>query len=87
MRPIQSFSQEYLSQTRKLSPEQVLRFLEEFRQLHAPGARSILISMKVPEPLLRAFKERCRLEGHRYQTQIKKLMSAWLEGGGAGPTG
>jgi len=38
--------------------------------------------MKVPEPLLDAFKLRCRTEGARYQTKIKDLMRDWLEGAG-----
>ena len=33
MRPVQYFSDEYLERCRKASPEQVLRFLEAFRQL------------------------------------------------------
>ena len=41
----------------------VARFLESFRRLHGPKAMGRLISMKVPEPLLAAFKSRCRVEG------------------------
>jgi predicted DNA binding CopG/RHH family protein len=64
-----------------MTPDQILRFLEGFRLLQSPGtkAKSRLISMKVPEPLLEAFKTRARLNGTPYQTQIKKLMAAWLE--------
>jgi|GEM_PF-6823811 len=40
--------------------------------------KSRLISLKVPEALLEAFKVKSRLSGIPYQTQIKKLMSAWL---------
>jgi len=76
---VQHFSDEYLERCRKLPPGEVAEFLENFRLLHG-GERSTsrLISMKVPEPLLDAFKRRCRLEGLRYQTQIKRLMSDWL---------
>lgn len=35
-------------------------------------------SLKVPEDLLGAFKARARLENVPYQTQIKRLMRAWL---------
>ena len=79
MRPVQRFSDEYLEQTRRLPHGEILRFLEDFRRLHAPAARSLLISIKVSEPLLRAFQLRCRLEGVRYQTRIKQLMLEWLE--------
>ena len=62
-----------------MKPEEVLEFLESFRLLHGrASARSRLISLKVPEHLLEAFRGRCRLEGVRYQTQIKRLMSDWL---------
>ena len=85
MRPVQFFSEGYLERCRAMSPEQVVRFLEDFRLLHAPRAhpaRSRLISLKVPEPLLESFKTKARLGGTPYQTQIKRLMSAWLD-----PTG
>ena len=85
MKGLQKFSPEYLEQSRRLSPDAVARFLEEFRTLHAPPAKTRLISMKVPEPLLAAFKLRCRAEGSRYQTKIKELMVAWLERSGDRP--
>ena len=82
MRPVQYFTEEYLRQCRDMTPEQIVGFLEEFRALHRGGlpAKSRLISMKVPEPLLGAFKTKALLEGVAYQTQIKKLMRAWLDG-------
>ena len=82
MRPVQHFTDEYLARARKIHPDDVARFLEDFRRLHGPLPRSRLISLKVPEPLLAAFKLRCRAEGERYQTKIKQLMRSWLEGGG-----
>lgn len=80
MRPVQYFSDDYLEQCRGMTPEQVLSFLEQFRQLQQAGggSKSRLISLKVPEPLLQAFRSRCEQEGVRYQTQIKKLMQEWL---------
>lgn len=79
MKPVQKFSAEYLEQSRRLPAAAALRFLEEFRRLHGPKVKSRLISVKVPEPLLAAFRRRCEIEGVRYQTQIKKLMANWLE--------
>ncbi len=79
MRPVQYFSDEYLATARKSSPDEIAEFLENFRELHAPNPRSRLISMKVPERLLGAFKLRCKLEGSRYQTKIKQLMLDWLD--------
>ena len=81
MKAIQYFSDEYLEQCRLLTAEQIVVFLDDFRQLHGSlesKAKSRLISLKVPEDLLRAFKHKARLEGLRYQTQIKSLMLEWL---------
>ena len=79
-RPVQYFSDEALAAGSKMTPEQVLRFLEDFRRLHAApkGRGSRLISMRVPEDLLAAFKAKAELEGVAYQAQIKRLMAAWL---------
>jgi predicted DNA binding CopG/RHH family protein len=78
MRPVQHFSQEYLDQCRSMTPEQILQFLEDFRSLHQRPGKSRLISLKVPEALLAAFKVKARLSGAPYQTQIKRLMTQWL---------
>lgn len=78
MKPIQYFSDEYLEQTRKLTPAQILNFLEEFRLMHAGADRSKLISIKIPERMLATFRSRCEMIGIPYQTQIKKLMLEWL---------
>ena len=80
-RPLQRFSEAYLERCRTLSPEDVVRFLEDFRKVQgALPARSRLISIRVPEPLLAAFKAQARLRGVPYQTQVKTLMRDWLQG-------
>ena len=81
MRPVQHFSDEYLEQARTIPADEILEFLENFRLLHAPKTPNRLISMKVSEPLLDAFRFRCREAGVRYQTKIKALMAEWLERG------
>ena len=79
MKAVQYFSDEYLQQCRDMSSEQVLRFLDDFRRLHARRpSTSKLISMKVPQDLLDAFKAKAKLNGKRYQAQIKALMRAWV---------
>ena len=79
-RPVQRFTSEYLERCRSLSPDDVVRFLDDFKRIQgAANSRSRLISLKVPEPLLAAFKVQARLRGMRYQTQIKTLMRDWLE--------
>jgi uncharacterized protein (DUF4415 family) len=79
MKGVQIFTDEYLEQSRRMTPDAIVRFLDDFRRIHGGKSKSRLISMKVPEPLLAAFKLRCREEGERYQTKIKALMVAWLE--------
>ena len=80
------FTPEYLARCREMTPDQIIRFLEDFRRLHggavqgAKGAKSRSISLKVPEDLLNAFRTMARLSGRSYQSQIKDLMKAWLIG-------
>ena len=77
---MQRFTSEYLERCRSLSPDDVVRFLEDFKRIQGAGStRSRLISLKVPEPLLAAFKVQAKLRGVPYQTQIKTLMRAWLD--------
>lgn len=79
MKVVQLFSDEYLQQCRGLTPDQVVRFLDDFRRLHGNRpAKSKLISMKVPEDLLNTFKAKARLINMPYQTQIKALMKEWV---------
>lgn len=78
-RPVQTFSDEYLARCRELSAMDIVRFLDDFKRIHGHvESRSRLISLKVPEPLLAAFKIESRLRGIPYQTQIKNLMRQWL---------
>ena len=78
-KPVQYFSRDYLERCREMSPEEVVEFLEGFRLLtEGESSRSRLISLKVPERLLEAFRLRCKIEGLKYQTQIKRLMAGWL---------
>lgn len=83
MRPVQRFDDDYLEQARKASPAQILAFLEQYRLLQGAttvvAAKSKLISMKVPEDLLEAFRAKCDVAGIKYQSQIKVLMREWLE--------
>lgn len=80
MKSIQYFSDDYLAQCRDMTPDQIIRFLDDFRQLQGSTqrSRSRLISLKVPENLLNAFKLQAQLNGVRYQTQIKQLMGDWV---------
>lgn len=77
---VQYFTDEYLKQCQSATPKQILDFLESYRLMQTPPEKSKLISMKVPEHLLAAFRKKCELEGVKYQTQIKILMQQWLDG-------
>ena len=86
MKALQTFTPEQLERASELSPQEATNFLEQFRKIHAARQpqtddhkpKSRLISLKVPENLLQAFKTKARLDGLRYQTQIKQLMRDWL---------
>lgn len=74
---VQYFSDEHLQRSLAMSVTERLRFLDQYRQLHSArqtGSKSRLISLKVPEDLLEQFKQQCRIDGVKYQTQIKQLM-------------
>ncbi|MBU0728569.1 MAG: hypothetical protein KKE17_14775 [Proteobacteria bacterium] len=80
MKAIQYFSDEYLETCRNMSAEQIVDFLDDFHAMHAsPKDRSRLISIKIPESLLGAFRRKADAHGVKYQTKIKDLMRAWLE--------
>ena len=59
----------------------IVDFLEMFRELSDPRARNPqkLIGLKVPEPLLAAFRFKAKQLGAPYQTMIKRLMVDWLK--------
>ena len=80
MKSVQYFSMEYLERCASMRPEQIIQFLEDFRNLHSydKSRRTKLISIKVQETLLQAFKSKAKLHGVRYQTQIKRLMEEWI---------
>ena len=60
----------------------IVQFLEDFRNMMDPRARhkSKLISIKIPEPMLAAFKYKASQAKTPYQTMIKTLMAEWLSG-------
>ena len=78
-RPVQRFWDEALEHYRTPSPEDIVRFLDDFRKSHAAAnTRSRLIGLKVPEPLLATFRTKVRLHGVPYRTRIENPMRAWV---------
>jgi predicted DNA binding CopG/RHH family protein len=80
-RPVQFASTRQIAALELDDVTPIARFLEDFRQLVDPRAqhKSKLISVKIPEPLLAAFKYKASLEDIPYQTMIKILMTNWLK--------
>ena len=80
MKPIQFASQAQITARGLDDVMPIAQFLENFKQLTDPRAqyKSKLISIKIPEPLLAAFKYKASLEKTPYQTMIKILMTEWL---------
>jgi predicted DNA binding CopG/RHH family protein len=80
MRPVQYFSDEYLEQSRKLNATEIARFLDDFQTMNSPNDdETVLISIRIPKSLLRAFRSRCELNQIAYQRKIKILMRDWLK--------
>lgn len=80
LKGVQFFSQEYLDQCAKMTPYQILEFLENYRLLVTTTAEKCqLISLKIEPSLLKAFKLRAQIENIPYQTLIKQLMRQYLE--------
>lgn len=78
-RPVQYFSDEYLKQTKKISPSQAAEFVENYRQMiFSQPAKRKLISLRVPENILENFKVKAKQSGVRYQTMIVELMQKWI---------
>lgn len=79
MKTLQFFSKEYLDRCAGMTPDQILEFIENYRELmaHKPE-KCQLISLKIEPSLLQAFKDKAKLSGVRYQSQIKELMRNWL---------
>lgn len=78
-RAVQYFTKEYLERCAKLTPEQIIEFLENYRALvYNKPEKCQPISIKIEPSLLHAFKQKAALHGIPYQTQIKKLMKKWL---------
>lgn len=77
---LQIHSPESLARGQKMTADEIVRFLEDFRQINGHNPQpSKLISLKVPVPLLNTFRFQCEQQGLKYQTQIKTLMKNWLQ--------
>lgn len=79
MKALHKFSDEYLERCKKLSIEERLEFIENYQRMHNDvSSQTKSISLRIQDPLLIAFKQKAKLEGVAYQTQINKLMKDWV---------
>jgi predicted DNA binding CopG/RHH family protein len=60
---------------------EVMNFIENYKRMVDPQSKkpSKLISIKIPVPLLEAFRYKAEREKIQYQTKIKQLMMEYLE--------
>lgn len=80
---VQFFTDTYLDECKKISNEEKLEFLDNYQRLYfqsleARSSKTRLISVKIEESLLQAFRICALTESIPYQTQIKKLMKEWV---------
>lgn len=78
---LQKFDRKKSEEFKEFSVEETIGFLENFRLLAGANGRSgksKLISIKIPEALLIAFKSKAEQQGRPYQRIIKELMWEWL---------
>lgn len=79
MKALQIFTKEALDNSKSLTPTEVAQFLEDFRLLHENiDSKSKLISIRMPEHLLKSFKLKCKANSIPYQAKIKELMKEWV---------
>lgn len=79
-RAVQYFTKEYLERCKGMSADQILEFLENYRILVSETPEKCqMISLKIEPSLLNAFKQKAKLNGVHYQTQIKHLMREWMD--------
>ncbi len=77
---IQYFQTDYLKECKKMSPEQIVKFLDEFRLLQSSQvSKKRLISLRISQPLLNAIKRKALAMGVPYQTQIHRLIENWVK--------
>lgn len=63
----------------KLSPEEVIQFMDDFSKVVTNQDQPTkLISLRVPENVLKVFKAEAQRKGFKYQSLIVRLMREWI---------
>lgn len=81
MKPVQYFTDEYIENCAKFSTDEVLGYLEDFREMQgaAKPSKSRLVSIRIEDRLLELFKMKAKKEGSKYQTKLKELMWEYVK--------
>jgi predicted DNA binding CopG/RHH family protein len=86
--PIRRFSKEYLERSQRMSPLEILEFLENYRDLYAEAQEEQTkaqneeneeeeIRIRLPKKLLSVFRTQAYLAGVTEQAQIQRLIRDW----------
>ncbi len=85
MKPVQKFTNEYLTECENFSSEEIVKYLDGFRTIasvtktsDSKSEKSKLISVRVEERLLDMFRKKAGVEGVKYQTKLKELMRSYI---------
>lgn len=85
MKPIQFFSDDYLRESRKASPTQIAKFLDDYRKLHGDAKLQVdreptkLISIRLPIRSLLKLKTLAKKKQIPYQTLMKQMIEAGIK--------
>ena len=64
----------------QLTAEETLQFIHDYNEtIHGVDKKTKLISLRVPENLLNAFKTKANLDQRQYQSIIVALMRDWVK--------
>lgn len=65
---------------KKISPEEAIQFLDDMRKLNEDRDElTKLISLRIPENLLRVLKTKAKVNNQKYQSLIISYIRLWLK--------
>lgn len=73
----QFFTDDYLAHCSKMSVDQILNFLEDYRNLQFDPGDLKQVNIRLPEKTLEVFRARAEREGVPYQQKIRELVTNW----------
>ncbi len=78
-KPVQYFNSDYLQRCKSLTPDQIIEFEENFRNLMAAHFKEKSVPhLTIDTLLLEAFKTKAQEKNIPYQALIEKLMRDWM---------